>query len=109
MSCNRENVIWKSRNGTWNRGFFDFYQTGDDHEWDVEYDHGRFNWVSLGHATEKAADLSWDGTNPGGVVIHHEPSATTDRFDAMAEATKKEMDAIERSTASYGQWRHPWR
>jgi hypothetical protein len=110
MSCNRENVTWKSRDGTWNRGFYDFYQTGEDYEWDVEYDNDRFNWVSLGHATEEEANLSWDGANPGGGEVYHEPSAETDRFDAMAQVRKKEMDEIKRSIATRRQeWRQPWR
>lgn len=91
MSVNRENVIWKSRDGTWNRGFFDFHNTGDpgdpdwDFEWDVEYDLDRFNWASTGWATENQAYQSWQGANPGGSNVYHEPSETTDTFDKMAK------------------------
>lgn len=71
MSVNRENVTWQSKDGKWNRGFFDFYNVNEsdpdwDYEWDVEYDFNAFNWVSTGHATEEAADRSWRGANPGG-------------------------------------------
>lgn len=38
MSVNRENVIWQSADGTWNRGFYAYDTWGEDHEWDVEYD-----------------------------------------------------------------------
>jgi hypothetical protein len=85
MSCNRENVIWKSKNGTWSRGFFEFYQTGDDHEWDVEYIHSSFHWVSTGHASREEANKSWGGSNPGGYWIHDKTDADTDRYDEMAE------------------------
>ena len=55
MSFHRENVIWESADGTWSRGFFRVRWTGDDPEWDVEYDYGSFEWVSTGHASERAA------------------------------------------------------
>lgn len=95
MSCNRENVTWVSRDGTWNRGFFEYYSinTDDpdwDYEWDVEYDHSRFDWVSVGHATEEAASASWDGANPGGSNVYATPSEATDRFDEMAATLLKE-------------------
>lgn len=86
MSCNRENVTWKTRDGTWSIGFFDFHQVGDDHEWDVEYDSDRFHWVSTGHATYEEARDAWDGANPGGGHLYHTPSDTTDRYDRMALA-----------------------
>jgi hypothetical protein len=84
MSLNRENVIWKSKNGTWNIGFFDYFRTGDDHEWDVEYDFNSFNWCSTGHNTEREAHSAWKGANPGGTTIYREPSAETDQYDEMA-------------------------
>lgn len=71
MSLNRENIIWQSKDGTWNRGFYAFEPTGDtsspdwDEEWDVDYT-DEFNWVSTGHATKEAAWNSWHGANPGG-------------------------------------------
>lgn len=94
MSCNRENVVWKSRDGKWNIGFFDYYHVNQDsedfdHEWDVEYDYDRFNWVSTGHATQEAAIDAWHGANPGCHQIHEEPDASTDRYDEMAKAYKK--------------------
>ena len=68
MSHNRENVIWQSPNGTWNRGFFSFVVTGPDDEWDVEYNHREFSWVATGLPNENAARDAWHGANPGG---HH--------------------------------------
>lgn len=82
MSCNRENVVWKTA-GTWSIGFFDFYQTGDDPEWDVEY-LDRFMFASVGHPTEEAACDAWDGANPGGHTVYDTPSPETERFDRMA-------------------------
>lgn len=78
MSVNRANVIWPSVDGTWNIGFYDFYQTGDDYEWDVEYDYNRFNWASTGHRDENAAYAAWDGANPGSSTIYQEPQPDLD-------------------------------
>ena len=95
MSLHRENIVWKSRDGTWSIGFYDYYYTGDtsdedfDHEWDVEYDYSQFNWVSTGHPTEQAAHDSWDGCNPGSSQITSEPGPDTDRLDALAKAFKR--------------------
>jgi hypothetical protein len=97
MSCNRENVIWKRRDGTWGRGFFDFYQTGEDHEWDVEYDYSAFNWASVGHPTQEAANAAWTGANPSGSTTYEEPSEETDRFDSLAEKFLAGQKALLRS------------
>ena len=92
MSLNRENVIWKSRNGTWSIGFFHCYSVGDtsdpdyDPEWDVEYDYDTFDWASTGHPTEDAAYKAWDGANPGGYTVLATPGDETDRYDKMAAA-----------------------
>ena len=85
MSRNRENVVWPSRNGTWSRGFFDYYQTCDDPEWDVEYDYDTFMWCSTGHPTMEAACAAWRGSNPGGMNSYDTPSVETDRLDTIAE------------------------
>lgn len=72
MSVNRENVVWQSENGTWGRGFYDYYNTKSyddddyDFEWDVDYNYDTFTWVSVGHATEDEARAAWQGANPGG-------------------------------------------
>lgn len=91
MSVNRENVVWKTRDNTWSIGFFDFWQTGDDYEWDVEYDHSTFNWCSTGHATKDEAEAAWRGANPGGSTVYFEPDSETDKFDQMAAAWKAEQ------------------
>ena len=93
MSCNRENVIWKSRNGSWNRGYFDYYQTGEDYEWDVEYNHDRFNWVATGLASKEEANLAQPGANPGGYELQDTPNADTDRYDQMAADYQTAMAA----------------
>lgn len=90
MSVNRENVIWKSRNGTWSRAFYDFYAVNQDdddwdYEWDVEYTDD-FNWVRTGLASEDAAHAAWDGANPGGYTLISEPDAYTDKLDEKAAA-----------------------
>jgi hypothetical protein len=90
MSCDRENIIWQSRDGTWNRAFYDYYETNTDdpdrdYEWDVEYT-DEFNWVVTGLASEDAAHEAWDGANPGGYSLYDTPSDVTDAFDAKAAA-----------------------
>jgi hypothetical protein len=97
MSCNRENVTWQSESGSWSRGFFEFYDVGSDrddwdYEWDVEYDHGSFCWVSTGHASAEAANESWRGSNPGGscaVAYSPETKVQCDRYDEMASKLKQ--------------------
>ncbi len=76
MSCNRENDTWQSADGTWNIGFYEFWDEGDpsdddwDYEWDVEYGEN-FHWISTGHATPDEAYASYTRShaNPGGTCI----------------------------------------
>lgn len=92
MSKNRENVIWQSATGTWNRGFYAYEYINDDSEdfddeWDVEY-LNHFNWVATGLASEAAAEAAWRGCNPGGwVVVHHSPETAKEcaALDALAQ------------------------
>jgi len=70
VSCCRENVIWQSADGTWNRGFYAYWQTNTDdedrdEEWDVDYSWDEFNWVRTGLASEQDAVEAWRGVNPG--------------------------------------------
>ncbi len=83
MSFHRENVIWKSADGSWYIGFFAAFVTGDDPEWDVDYDHSRFQWASGPHATEDKARGSWRGANPGMHHIIKNPGEETDEYDKM--------------------------
>lgn len=98
MSKNRENVLWQSENGTWNRGFFSFWEVGDtsdpdfDDEWDVEYNYDEFFWASTGHTSEVAAEKAWRGPNPGGWerLVHTDADASdAARYDAMAAALNR--------------------
>jgi hypothetical protein len=92
MSCNRENVLWQSKDGTWNRAFYSFYDIEPedpdeewDYEWDVEYGDD-FDWLSLGHASKDAAINAWDGSNPGGwdECAYADHPAECDRYDVKA-------------------------
>lgn len=107
MSKNRENVIWQSPSGRWNRGFFDYFITGPDDEWDVEYDHHRFNWVATDLPSEEAARQAWHGANPGGhqrVPWSEKNRAEIERYEAMAaEHQKAERGPSRRSTKSPAQ------
>jgi hypothetical protein len=97
MSCNRENVTWQSKDGTWSNGHFDFYNVNEydedfDYEWDVEYEFDRFHWVSTGHATPEAAENAWRGSNPGQFIRYERKRGNCkacDRYDRMADAMKK--------------------
>jgi hypothetical protein len=91
MSVNRENVVWQSADGTWSIGVFDFWQTGEDHEWDVEYDRNSFMFLSTGHATDENAMDAWDGANPGGHSVYAftpENAAAIARFNELAAKSK---------------------
>lgn len=96
MSCNRENVIWQSKDGTWSRAFYEFWTVNEDSddfdsEWDVEYG-DNFNWVSVGHPSEDAAERSWKGANPGGwTVVGYSPATASqcDALDAKAKAFRE--------------------
>lgn len=100
MSCNRENVIWQSENGTWNRAFYAYYDVNTDsddfdYEWDVEYTDD-FNWVVTGLASEDAADNAWSGANPGGysvIAFSPDTARTCAQLDAKASAFKEREKA----------------
>lgn len=95
MSCNRENIIWKSPDGTWNRAFYDFSAANDlsdpefDYEWDVDYDFTKFWWASTSHATQEEALASWDGSNPYGYTLVVESSDETDKLDKMVQELRQ--------------------
>lgn len=105
MSVHRENVTWQSKDGKWNIGFWDFYDTKDcsdpdyDYEWDVEYHNDRFWFVSQGHSTPEAAYEAYCRyhANPGGTLIvpyFEEDVAKYEEYAANFRAANKE-----RSTA----------
>lgn len=98
MSVNRENVTWKSnKTGKWYRGFFDYFQTGEDYEWDVEYDFDSFNWAAGPFDTYERADNSWDGANPGG-RSQDEDDPRCDRYD---ELFREHQERVKKSEAEY--------
>lgn len=68
MSFNHDNVLWQSKDGSWNRGFFSVERVDGD-EWDAIYDFSTFEWASTGHLTEDSANDSWRGVNPGMVEV----------------------------------------
>ena len=94
MSFNRENVVWQSKDGSWNIGFFDSHTSPSrwddedyDPEWDVEYDYNKFFFASVGHPTELSAAQAWKGANPGGgwtVRYSKENAEDIARYDRMA-------------------------
>lgn len=101
MSCNRENTIWQSKDGTWSRGFYEFWPVNQDDpdwdfEWDVEYG-DQFHWVRTGLPSRQAAEECWDGANPGGydsVAWSPESAAECERLDKLAAACKEAARAV---------------
>jgi len=94
MSFHRENVIWKSHNGLWSMGVFDCYQTGDDPEWDVEYNFNTFSWATTGHKSEQDAYQAWrddGGSNTGGGEVCETPNNQTQQWDTMAAAYQNSL------------------
>lgn len=94
MSVNRENVTWPAADGTWNIGFWDYYEveredgSERDDEWDVEYRHDRFWWAASGAATPEAAyeRFTASNANPGGTTIvrtREGNEAYVERLDAL--------------------------
>jgi hypothetical protein len=108
MSFNRENIVWRSKDGRWSIGFYETTWVGSesdgyDPEWDVEYDFDRFSWVSTGHPTEEAAHRAWDGANPGGSIIVEEyDPAECDKLDQMAAACKERNRELDRAARRAG-------
>jgi hypothetical protein len=95
MSFHRENVIWQSPDGTWNRGFYtaeiEYWKEDYDPEWDVDYNFDEFEWLSSGHPTEEAAHKSWTGSNPGG-------------HSTVSDPTSVEAIRLEKMAADYRAW-----
>ena len=99
MSVNRENVTWQSKDGKWNIGFWDFYNTGSyddpdfDYEWDVEYSSSEFWFLSRGHATPDQAYAAYtrNNANPGGTVEV-----------PFTEKTAEEISKYEEIAAKFG-------
>lgn len=94
MSVNRENVVWQSKDKTWNIGFYDFSYVNQgsedfDPEWDVNYDYSSFMWAATGFLTKDAAIASWKQANPGShdVLPYSDQTATEiAQYDLMAWA-----------------------
>lgn len=81
MSLHREVVIWKS-GGQYHAGMYAWFQTGEDYEWDVEYDFGSFVKVYSGSSENAAyAALTVENANPGGYHLE-------DRMPRIAELNK---------------------
>jgi hypothetical protein len=118
MSVYRENVIWQSPNGTWNRGFHpishhecgmsDSCENAPEHDWCAEFDHDSFEWVSGGHATEAQAAESWTGSNPGGHTgCAYDPNDKASRdqvahYEDMAAVLCEEQAAAGRNRGGWG-------
>jgi hypothetical protein len=96
MSFNRENVTWQGQDGRWSLGFYrviegNVFDEDYDPEWDVDYDYSSFEWVRTGFRTAEAAELSYDGANPGGTTIIEFAGneARVAELDSMAKAARR--------------------
>ena len=109
MSFSRENITWKSKDGTWSRGMFATSWVGSesdgyDPEGDVEYDFSRFSWVTTGHPDEDAPMRAWHGANPGGGIDARDDDERIEELDRMAAECKERArreDAVFRRTAHW--------
>lgn len=95
MSYNWENVVWESKDGLWNVGFFERISGGSydddeyDSEWDDEFNLSAFCFASRCHNTSDAASRAWDGANPGGTYEVKYSRATAkdiEEYNNMAKA-----------------------
>lgn len=87
MSWNRENVMWQSPDGSWNRGYWavDYVDPNGDPEWDVEYSRDRFEELHRGLPSFDAAErIDW---KQGGGVVEFTPKteAQVERLEAAAK------------------------
>lgn len=88
VSFHRENIIWRSADSTWSRGFYESWPTGSyddedyDPEWDCEYG-DQFEWVTTGHPSVDAADRAWNGANPGGYVVMDADGTNQEHLDDL--------------------------
>lgn len=100
MSLNRENIIWKSGD-KWYIGFFFCWVTGEDYEWDVEYDFSSFEWASGPHQSEQEARVSWHGANPG---MHIIKDSGGEKYDAMFQdylsSRQRKIEDLQRSSTT---------
>lgn len=81
MSYHWENTIWQSRDGSWNRGYFERINVSDsienkegkpyDPEWDDEFNFSKFADVKTGFPNESAAAAWTPYGNPRGAIIYH--------------------------------------
>ncbi|GAA4925054.1 hypothetical protein [Nesterenkonia rhizosphaerae] len=98
MSFHHENVIWQSPDMTWNLGFYERIpgNTTDpdyDAEWDDDFDHNAFQFVSTGHPTSEAARRSWKGSNPGSSWEVPYCDAKADEIERLEDLTAKKCEA----------------
>jgi hypothetical protein len=115
MSRNHENVIWQSKDKTWSLGLFQketvYFNHSDEAE-DDEYDYAKFEFASVGHATEESAMRSYPGPNTGGgthIAYRKENAKDIEGYDRMAQfflhpelavaAAKKEVAKLKREHA----------
>lgn len=91
MSRNHENVIWQGKDKTWSLGLFHketvYFNHSDEDEND-EYDYNKFQFASVGHATEDSAMRSYPGPNTGGgTVVSYSKDNAKDiaDYDRMAQ------------------------
>lgn len=71
MSYHWENTIWESKDGSWNRGYFERisnpYSSDSDYdsEWDDDFNFEAFDYVKTGFKTEAEALQYTPNGNPG--------------------------------------------
>jgi hypothetical protein len=92
MSWNRENVMWESPNGSWNRGYWaiDYIDPNGDPEWDVEYSYNRFEEWHTGLASLDAANRIDRGQGGHAVAFTPENAEYIERLEkALANSAQR--------------------
>lgn len=90
MSKNRDNIVWQSKDKTWNLGFYSWEPVNEDSEdydseWDVEYDFSKFAHAFIGHPTPESARAAWPGPNPGSTTTVAYSKGKSEELDRMAQ------------------------
>lgn len=110
MSVNRENAIWKSPvTGEWKMGLYSYEVTGEDYEWDVEYDYSRFSRVITGGKSAEDCIDKYCRTeaNAGSYGVYEDTPDNANsvaRFEQMHEALKARIAEQKKNISSLNRW-----
>lgn len=90
MSVNWDNVVWQSKDKTWNLGMYAREAVNEessdyDSEWDTDYDFSSFDHAFMGYPSPEAARAAWFGPNPGLTTVISYSKGESENLDRMAQ------------------------